>query len=103
MLLTLLMWNTDGVGSSERELMELVKRTSPDTVILNELKTTSLLSLSRVWPRGKLESIPSKRQFVRSALRAALLVRPGLNHYVQFVREDIEDEANGVVPHYRWS
>lgn len=99
MFLTLFMWNTDGVGSKERELMELVWKTSPDMFVLTERKNTSLLRRRRVWPGAKLEAIPSKRKEVRSAPRdgLAILVGPGLKYYVQFVRDDIEDETNDMV------
>lgn len=94
----IIMWNTDGIGSRERELREMIAKYEPDIIELLELKTVKADSITRCWSGESVETVPSLRRDIRSAPRAVVadVLRADLVYYVRHVTNEVESRKNGV-------
>lgn len=69
-----ILWNVDGISSTEREVRALIRRYRPDVMVLSGLKKIGPNSIQRVWTGPAVEVVPWWTKGIRSSPRAGVLV-----------------------------
>lgn len=82
------------------ELRAMIGQYKLTSVVINEMKTTSIKAIQEAWPGAAIEEIPALRREWGGAPRAgiAIAIQPGIRYALKLVFNEEDEETNSTTP-----